>query len=411
MAETGSLRRKIWIVVAVGCLISMLGFGIRANFGLFLAPMSADLGWGREVFALAIAIQHLMWGIGQPIAGMIADRFGTARVLAVGGLLYAIGIYGMAQASTPMMFHLTGGLLVGLGLAGSSFALVLAALGRMVPEKYRALALGLGTAAGSMGQFLLVPMGQAFITAYGWQTALILLAIIVALIIPLSSVMRGSAVETMDAAKQSMGQALVEARQHSGYLYLTAGFFVCGFHIAFIGTHLPAFITDQGLSPELGAQALAVLGLFNIFGAIMAGVLGNRFQKKNLLSLIYLSRAIVIALFVMLPITPLSVLMFSGAIGLTWLSTVPLTSGIVAQVFGPRYMATLFGFVFASHQLGSFLGVWLGGKLYDQTGSYEVIWWLGVALGLFAALIHLPINERPAARLAAHPATRPTASQ
>lgn len=401
MGRMGSLRRNIWLFVAAGSLISFLGFGIRTNFGLFLAPMSADLGWGREVFAFAIAIQNLMWGLGQPIAGMIADKFGTARVLAVGGLLYAVGIYGMSEATSPVMFHLTGGLLVGLGLSGASFALVLAALGRVVPEKNRALALGIGTAAGSMGQFLLVPLGQAFIGAYGWSTALVLLAILAVVIIPLSTIFRGNAQTAPDADKQSMGQALGEASRHSGYLYLTAGFFVCGFHIAFIGTHLPAFITDQGLSAELGAQALAVLGLFNVFGAIMAGVLGNRYQKKNLLSLIYLSRAIAITLFILLPISPATVLFFSAAIGLTWLSTVPLTSGIVAQVFGPRYMATLFGFVFVSHQLGSFLGVWLGGKLFDQLGSYDVIWWLGIALGLFAALVHLPIDERPAARLAA----------
>ena len=401
MGRMGSLRRNIWLFVAAGSLISFLGFGIRTNFGLFLAPMSADLGWGREVFAFAIAIQNLMWGLGQPIAGMIADKFGTARVLAVGGLLYAVGIYGMSEATSPVMFHLTGGLLVGLGLSGTSFALVLAALGRVVPEKNRALALGIGTAAGSMGQFLLVPLGQAFIGAYGWSTALVLLAILAVVIIPLSTIFRGNAQTAPDADKQSMVQALGEASRHSGYLYLTAGFFVCGFHIAFIGTHMPAFITDQGLSAELGAQALAVLGLFNVFGAIMAGVLGNRYQKKNLLSLIYLSRAIAITLFILLPISPATVLFFSAAIGLTWLSTVPLTSGIVAQVFGPRYMATLFGFIFVSHQLGSFLGVWLGGKLFDQLGSYDVIWWLGIALGLFAALVHLPIDERPAARLAA----------
>jgi predicted MFS family arabinose efflux permease len=397
----GSLRRNLWFIVAMGSLISLLGFGVRANFGLFLAPMSADLGWGREVFALAMAIQNLVWGVGLPIAGMLADRFGTARVLAIGGLFYAVGIYGMAQASSPMMFHVTGGLLVGIGLSGASFALVLAALGRMVPERHRTLALGLGTAAGSMGQFLLVPLGQAFISAYGWSTALVLLALIVALVIPLSAAMRGDAPEAPDTQKQSMGQALTEARRHSGYLYLSAGFFVCGFHIAFIGTHLPAFITDQGLAAGIGAQALAILGLFNIFGAILAGVLGNRYQKKNLLSLIYLFRAIAITLFILLPMNQMTVLAFSAAIGLTWLSTVPLTSGIVAQVFGPRYMATLFGFVFLSHQIGSFLGVWLGGKLYDQFGSYDAVWWLAVALGLFAALVHLPIDERPAPRLAA----------
>ncbi|MDP7545913.1 MAG: MFS transporter [Alphaproteobacteria bacterium] len=391
----------MWFLVAIGGLIALLGLGIRADFGLFLAPMSADLGWGREVFALAIAIQNLIWGLGQPVAGMIADRFGTARVLALGGLLYGLGVYGMAQASSPSMLYMTGGLLVGLGMSGASFSLVLAALGRMVPERHRTLAFGLTTAAGSMGQFLLVPLGQKFLEAYGWSTALMLLAVIVALIIPLSTAMRGRAEEVAGAVKQSMGEAMREAGRHSGYLYLTAGFFVCGFHVAFIATHLPAYITDRGLSAEIGAWSLATIGLFNVFGAILAGVLGNRFQKKNILSLIYLARAVIIALFVLLPIGPTTVLLFSAAIGLTWLSTVPLTSGIVAQVFGPRYMATLFGFVFLSHQFGSFLGVWLGGYLFDQTGSYDMVWWLGVALGLFAALVHLPINERPATRLAA----------
>ncbi|MDA1098003.1 MAG: MFS transporter [Proteobacteria bacterium] len=393
--------RKMWIVVAIGGLIALLGLGIRANFGLFLAPMSADLGWGREIFALSIAIQNLMWGLGQPVAGMIADRFGTGRVLAFGGLLYGLGIYGMAHASSPAGLYMTGGLLVGLGMSAASFSLVLAALGRLVPERRRTLAFGVTTAAGSMGQFLLVPLGQKFMEAYGWSTALVLLAVIVAIIIPLSTAMRGRAGEAAGAVKQSMGQALREAGQHSGYLYLTAGFFVCGFHVAFIATHLPAYITDRGLSAEVGAWSLATVGLFNVFGAILAGVLGNRFQKKNLLSLIYLSRAVIIALFVLLPIDTMTVLLFSAAIGLTWLSTVPLTGGIVAQVFGPRYMATLFGFVFLSHQFGSFLGVWLGGYLFDRTGSYDVVWWLGVALGVFAALVHLPINERPAARLAA----------
>jgi len=393
--------RKMWVLVAIGGLIALLGLGIRANFGLFLAPMSAELGWGREVFALAIAIQNLMWGLGQPLAGMVADRFGTARVLALGGLLYGLGVYGMAQASSPSALYMTGGLLVGLGMSAASFSLVLAALGRMVPERHRTLAFGITTAAGSMGQFLLVPLGQKFMEAYGWSTALIFLAVIVALIIPLSTAMRGRAEEAAGAMKQSMGEALREAGQHSGYLYLTAGFFVCGFHVAFIATHLPAYITDRGLSAEIGDWSLATVGLFNVFGAIMAGVLGNHFQKKNLLSLIYLSRAVIIALFVLLPISPTTVLLFSAAIGLTWLSTVPLTGGIVAQVFGPRYMATLFGFVFLSHQFGSFLGVWLGGYLFDHTGSYDIVWWLGVALGLFAALVHLPINERPAARLAA----------
>ena len=403
MVQTASLQRKIWFVVAIGCLCSLLFFGIRANFGIFLAPMSADLGWGREVFALAMAIQNLIWGLGQPLAGMVADRYGTARVLAAGGLLYAVGIYGMANATSPGVFHVTAGLLVGLGMAGASFAMVLAAIGRMVSEKHRNLAFGIVTAAGSMGQFILVPIGQAFITAYGWGTALVLLALMVAVIIPLSTVLRSGKPEGEEVQTQSLGEALHEARKHAGYLYLSAGFFVCGFHVTFIGMHLPAYITDRGLSPEIGAWALAILGLFNVFGSILAGILGNHYKKKNLLAFIYLLRGIFIALFVLLPISPTTVLLFSAAIGITWLSTVPLTSAIVAQVFGPRFMATLFGFVFLSHQLGAFLGVWLGGKLFDETGSYDVVWWLGVALALFAALIHLPIDERPTARLAAAP--------
>lgn len=401
MGISEGLSQKIWLTVAIGGLIALLGLGVRSTFGLFLAPMSADLGWGREVFALAIAIQNLMWGLSQPVAGMIADRFGTARVLALGGLLYGLGIYGMAQASSPSMLYMTGGLLVGLGMSGASFPLVLAALGRMVPERRRTLAFGITTAAGSLGQFLLVPLGQQFLVVYGWPTALVLLALLVALVIPLATAMRGRGQESAGVAKQSMGQALREAGRHSGYLYLTAGFFVCGFHVSFIGTHMPAYVTDRGLSAEIGAWSLATVGLFNVLGAILAGILGNRFQKKILLSLIYLARAVIITVFIMLPISPATVLLFSAAIGLTWLSTVPLTSAIVAQIFGPRYMATLFGFVFLSHQFGSFLGVWLGGYMFDRSGSYDVVWWLGVALGLFAALVHLPINERPVARLAA----------
>jgi MFS family permease len=401
MGISEGLSHKIWLAVAIGGLIALLGLGVRSTFGLFLAPMSADLGWGREVFALAIATQNLMWGLSQPVAGMIADRFGTARVLALGGLLYGLGIYGMAQASSPSMLYMTGGLLVGLGMSGASFPLVLAALGRMVPERRRTLAFGITTAAGSLGQFLLVPLGQQFLVVYGWPTALVLLALLVALVIPLATAMRGRGQESAGVAKQSMGQALREAGRHSGYLYLTAGFFVCGFHVSFIGTHMPAYVTDRGLSAEIGAWSLATVGLFNVLGAILAGILGNRFQKKILLSLIYLARAVIITVFIMLPISPATVLLFSAAIGLTWLSTVPLTSAIVAQIFGPRYMATLFGFVFLSHQFGSFLGVWLGGYMFDRSGSYDVVWWLGVALGLFAALVHLPINERPVARLAA----------
>jgi len=399
MRRSESISAKIWFFVAIGGLLVCLSLGIRSTFGIFLAPMSTELGWGREVFALAIAIQNIIWGLGQPIAGMCADRFGIARVLAIGGLFYASGIIGMAYSPSPLMFHVTGGLLIGLGLSGASFPLVLAALSRIVPEEYRNLTFGFCTAMGSMGQFLLVPMGQAFLNSYHWSTVLVLLALLVALVVPLSIFMRGRSEETTISSKQSMGEALREAVNHSGYIYLTLGFFVCGFHITFVSTHLPAYITDQGLSSEVGAWSLAVIGLFNVFGAICAGILANKFQKKNLLSIIYLSRGLFMLLFVLTPISETTVLMLSAGLGLSWMSTVPLTTSIVAQVFGPRFMATLFGFVLFSHQLGAFLGVWLGGKIFDETGSYMMVWWLSIALALFAALIHLPIDERPLTRL------------
>jgi len=399
--SAAALRRGMILVVVCGCLISLLGFGIRSGFGLFLAPMSADLGWGREVFALAIAIQNLLWGLGQPLAGAVADRYGAGRVLAVGGVVYAAGVFLMAQATTPLAFHLSAGVLLGFGLSAASFSIVLASIARMVPEEKRSLAMGLGTAAGSLGQFIMVPLGQGFIDLYGWHTALILMSLFALLIVPLARPLRGRANAANMGPEQSFAEALREAGQHSGYLYLTAGFFVCGFHVAFIQTHLPAYVTDMGLDPQIGAWALALVGLFNIVGSLLAGYFGGLYSKKNLLSLIYFGRAAAIAVFIVVPISPTSVLVFSAAMGLLWLSTVPLTSGIVAQVFGPRYMATLFGIVFFSHQLGAFIGVWLGGSLYDATGSYQVVWWIGAALGVFAGLIHLPINERPAARLAA----------
>jgi len=394
------VRMGLIIVVGAACLIAVLGFGIRSGFGLFLAPMSADLGWGREVFALAIAIQNLLWGFGQPVAGAIADKFGAGRVLTVGALLYALGIYIMAQASSPLELHMSAGILVGLGTAGASFSLAIAAVARMAPEHMRSMAMALVTASGSLGQFLMVPLGQAFLDEYGWSMALMLFSLLALLIIPLAFPLRGSGESAAMGPDQTLTAALQEAGSHSGYLYLTAGFFVCGFHVAFIQTHLPAYVTDMGLNATIGAWALALVGFFNIIGSLAAGYFGSRYTKKNLLSLIYLVRAVVIAAFILVPISATSVLVFSAAMGLLWLSTVPLTSGIVAQVFGPRYMATLFGIVFMSHQLGAFVGVWLGGRLYDQTGSYDMVWWVAVGLGVLASVIHLPINERPAARLA-----------
>jgi predicted MFS family arabinose efflux permease len=375
------------VVITAGCLIALISFGVRAGFGLFLAPMSADLGWGREVFALAIAIQNIMWGLGQPVAGAIADRYGSGRVLAIGGLVYAAGVYLMAVTTTPLMFHMSAGVLVGLGLSGASFAVVLAAF-------------GIGTAAGSLGQFLMVPLGQAFMSAYGWSVALMLLSLFALLMIPLAGALTGRPPSQATTRDQSLREALREAGGHSSYLYLTSGFFVCGFHVAFIQTHLPAYLTDAGIAAAVGAWALSLVGLFNIVGSYVSGMLGGRYSKKYLLSSLYLSRAVAIAVFVLVPVSETSALVFASVMGLLWLSTVPLTSGLVAQMFGLRYMATLFGIVFFSHQMGAFTGVWLGGYLFDTTGSYDVVWWVGVALGVLAAVLHFPIDERPVEQLA-----------
>jgi MFS family permease len=408
LAALGSGYRLLGIVTTnealsallgpAGCLIALISFGVRAGFGLFLAPMSDAMGWGREVFALAIAIQNLVWGLGQPLAGGLADCYGPARVLIAGGIAYALGVWLMSVSATPLMINLSAGLLVGIGLAGASFAVVLAAIGRSVPEEQRSWAFGLGTAAGSLGQFLLVPLGQGFIAAYGWQTALTLMSLVALLMVPLSAPLAGKPAASQ-GPQQSLSEALREAAAHRGYKLLVTGFFVCGFHVAFIQTHLPAYIVDMGVPAAIGAAALALVGLFNIVGSYTAGVLGGRHSKKDLLAGLYFTRSIVIALFVTIPMTTTTVLVFSAAMGLLWLSTVPLTSGLVAQIFGPRYMATLFGIVFLSHQVGSFLGVWLGGYLYDLYGSYDVIWWLSIALGLVAALLHWPIDEREVPRL------------
>ena len=389
------------LVIVAGCLISLLSFGPRSIMGLFLAPMTDAHGWSREIFALSIAIQNIIWGLGQPVAGAIADRYGSGRVLAGGGLVYAAGLALMAWAPNPAWLHVSAGLMVGLGMAAGSFTIVLAALGRRVPPEKRSIVFGIGTAAGSMGQFIFAPFGQSMIQNFGWAEALLVLAA-VTLVIPILSIALAGRPGTEGQAirEQSFGQALAEAFAHRSYLLLTAGFFVCGFHVAFITAHLPAFIADKGLDPRIGAWSLALIGLFNVVGSLAAGFIGQHYSKPIFLSLIYFARAVTITLFVLLPVTPLTVLVFASTIGLLWLSTVPPTSGLVAIMFGPKYLGTLMGIVFFSHQVGAFLGVWLGGRLYDQTGSYDVVWWLGVALGIFAGIVHLPIKERPAYALA-----------
>ncbi len=390
------------LVIAAGCGIALLAFGLRSSFGLFLEPLGGARGWGREVFAFAIAVQHLVWGLGQPFAGAIADRVGAGRVLVAGGLLYATGIALMSISTSPAALTLTAGLLVGLGLSGASFTIVLAAIGRIAPPHRRSQAFGLGTAAGSMGQFLLVPTGQAAMAAFGWQGALLVLAALALLIVPLAVPLAGAPAEpTGGDAPQTLRQALARASVHPSYWYLTSGFFVCGFHVAFIQTHLPAYLRDLGLPQGVAAWALGLIGLFNIAGAWGAGMLGARLSKRRLLSGLYLARSLLIAAFILAPPTPFTVLAFSAALGLLWLSTVPLTSGLVAVMFGTRWLGTLFGIVFLSHQLGAFVGAWLGGRWFDSSGNYDAMWWFSVALGLVAAVLHWPIVERPVAAVPA----------
>lgn len=393
------------VVIIAACLIAMVGFGTRSSFGLYLEPMTTTNGWSREVFALALAIQNLMWGIGVPVAGALSDRFGPTRVIALGAIVYAVGVFGMSISETGSMFYLTGGLLTGIGVAFTAFSLAMAAMAKVVSADRRSFVLGLGTAAGSFGQVVFSPLSQGFIASFGWQQALVLQACIAFLLIPLAMVLpKHDGSVAAGAAEQTLRGAIGEAMSHRGFVLLTAGFFVCGFHVAFITVHFPAYVKDLGLSASVGAWSLAIIGIFNIAGSFLSGILGQRYSKKNTLSFIYLARAVVICGLMLLPKTPTTIYLFSALMGILWLSTVPLTTGIVAQVFGLRYLATLFGVVFFSHQLGSFLGVWLGGRLYDSSGSYDAMWWAGVVFGVLAAIVHWPINEKPLARLDSQPA-------
>ncbi len=383
------------VVLICGTLVMMLAFGIRQTYGLFLTPISDTLGWPRGIFSFAIALQSLIWGLAQPILGGLADRYGSAKVVALSALAYMVGLYLMSVSTDPWSMTFSTAFLTGVAMSGTSFSLVLAVIGRSAPPRRRSLYLGIGSAGGSSGQFLVVPFGQVLLSSYGWVQTLVLLAVVAALIVPLSAALAENAPAAGAAQRgQTLREALGEARRHSGYLLLTAGFFVCGFQTLFIAAHLPALLVDNGLSPGLGATAISLLGLFNVVGCLAAGVLGNRYRKKNLLSLIYFGRAVVMAGFFLFPMTPLSVVVFSSLMGLLFLSTIPLTSGIVAQVFGTRYMAMLYGIVFLDHQIGSFIGIWLGGMLFDYTGSYDIIWWTGAGLGVVAAVLHWPIDER-----------------
>jgi len=397
-------RSPVYVLCAATAII-LIANGSRQNFGLFLVPLSDDLGWGRSEFALSIAIQNLVMGAAAPFVAAIADRLGPIRVIALSGALYAIGLALMSISTTPETMILTAGFIVGLGASGVGFTLPLALVGRVAPEKSRTFWLGIVTAGGSAGQFTFAPTSVGLINFFGWSQGIVVLSIIVAFAIPLSLTMRaGSAATLAKPDQQSLFQALAKAFQHRGYVLLVVGFFVCGFQVQFIGTHLPGFLQDSGADNWLAAWALGTIGLFNLVGVIIAGWMGSHRRKKNLLSILYLLRGLLFLVFIQLPVTEITVLGFSAILGLLWLSTVPLTSGIVAQIFGPRYMATLFAIVFFSHQLGSFVGVFLGGLFYDIYGTYEAAWWLAIVLSGLAALIHWGIDDRAAEQLSIDPA-------
>ncbi|MCS4509252.1 MFS transporter [Xylophilus ampelinus] len=388
-------------VLLCGAIIVTLSMGIRHGFGLWLQPITQEMGWTRQTFSFAIAVQNLSWGIFGIFAGMAADRFGAFRLLLGGSLLYAAGLAGMASSPTPLLFNLSAGILIGAAQAGSTYAVIYGILGRQIPVERRSWAMGVTAAAGSFGQFLMVPVEGRLIAQLGWHQALMVLAAAALLVVPLAFGLREPGFGTGAARpvrEQTILQALTEALRYSSFQLLTAGYFVCGFQVVFIGVHMPSYLKDKGLSPEVASYALALIGLFNIFGTYTAGVLGQRMAKRKILAFIYFSRAVAITVFLLVPISPASVYVFSAVMGALWLSTVPVTHSAIAQIFGIQHLSMLSGFVFMGHQAGSFLGVWLGGLLYDRTGSYDVVWWLSIALGVFAALINLPVREAPIRR-------------
>lgn len=397
------MSRSDWrlpvVVLISGAAVLGLNMGVRQTFGLFLEPMTADLGIGRGTFALAIAVQNLLWGVMTPFFGVFADRYGAGRCLVFGGVAYAAGILVMALGDSVFALNLGAGIMVGMAVSASGFPLVLAAVARAFPAERRSFALGIASAGGSAGQFLLLPLSQVLIGGLGWVNALLILAALAFLIVPLAAALTGKPA-AVGIGAQSLGGAVDEARRHRGYWLLNGGFFVCGFHVAFVAIHLPAYITSLGFDPFVGATALGLIGFFNIIGGLLAGYLGGRYRKKYLLSGIYLARAIAIALFLLAPKSQTSVWLFAASFGLLWLSTVPLTSGLVGDIFGARFLATLFGIVMFSHQIGAFFGAWLGGLSYDLTGSYDAVWVLAIALGVIAAILHVPIADRPLAAAA-----------
>ncbi len=404
-------RLSMQQVLLCGALIVTLSMGIRHGFGLWLGPITTERGWSRETFAFALAVQNLAWGVAGPFAGMLADRFGALRVLIGGSLFYATGLVLMALAPNGLAFTGSAGLLVGIAQSGCTYAVVYGVIGRQIDPSRRSWAMGVAAAAGSFGQFLMVPVENFLISSLGWQQALYVLGLMALIIIPLAwGLKEPPAAHPGNTPQQSIGAALREAFGYRSFQWLMAGYFVCGFQVVFIGVHMPSYLKDHGLAPEVATGALALIGLFNVFGTYAAGSLGQRLAKRHILAAIYALRSVAIVVFLNVPLTPLSVYVFSATMGLLWLSTVPPTNAIVAQVFGVRYLSMLGGFVFFSHQIGSFMGVWLGGRLYDSTGSYDVVWWIAVALGVFAALINLPVRETAIVRPSAAPTSASAAA-
>ena len=393
-------------VLLCGAAIVTLSMGIRHGFGLWLQPITQAQGWGRQEFGFAMAIQNLSWGFVGIFAGMVADKFGAFRVIALGAVIYSVGLLGMAWATDPWVFALFTGVIIGTAQAGTTYAVIYGVIGRNVPAERRSWAMGVAAAAGSFGQFLMVPVEGLLISQAGWQAALVILAVAALLIVPLAWGLREPALSAPGQIQrdQTIAQALKEAFKYPSFQLLMAGYFVCGFQVVFIGVHMPSYLKDHGLAPQVASYALALIGLFNVFGTYIAGSLGQKMAKKNILAFIYAARSVAIVLFLLAPLTPASVYIFSAVMGLLWLSTVPPTNAAVAQIFGVAHLSMLSGFIFFSHQIGSFMGVWLGGYLYDKTGSYNIVWYLAIALGVFAALVNLPVRESPIARKAPLPA-------
>lgn len=397
MTASKPLWRKPVFVLILGTVIIAVSYGSRQSYGMFLYPITAEMGWGRETLSFAIAFQNLIYGLSAPLVGAIADKWGPIKVLATAGIIYTVGLLLMSQASTPEGFVISIGLFAGAGASGCALPLILSLVGRVASEKQRSLWFGIVTSGGTAGQFLVVPGTQGMIASWGWSAAAMVLAAWVALVIPLAFMMSRAAADALQKNhRQSLGEVMVLARRNRGFWLLVTGFFVCGFQVQFINSHLPSYLTDNHLNAMIGAIAISTIGLFNLFGTWGAGWLGGRYRNKHLLAGLYLARSVIIMGFVILPLSETSVVVFAALVGLLWLATVPLTSGIVVQMFGARYLATLYGFVFMSHQFGSFTSVWLGGWLYDRTGSYNVVWWAIIASGLVAALLHWPIDDRRA---------------